>query len=67
MQHGETGAALPRHLARQRGKAVCNTHNNGSPATEWTNRHTGKALDRTGTFAIELRPKKKRQVGQPPA
>jgi len=67
MQHGETGAALPRHLARQRGKAVCATHNNGSPATEWVNRFTGKPLDRTGTFAIELRKKKNRQVGQLPA
>jgi hypothetical protein len=61
MQHGETGAALPRNLARQRGKAVCDAHNSALPT--WINRLTGKPLDRTGTFVVESRtPKGKRQI-----
>ena len=62
MQHGETGAALPRNLARQVGKAVCDAHNNNELITPWLNKR-GKSLDRTGTFVQEI--KKKRQVKVP--
>ncbi len=61
MQHGETGAALPRNLSRQRGKAVCDLHNQAQ-STGWVNPKTGKSLDRHGTFEIVRVPLKKRWV-----
>lgn len=63
MQHGETGAALPRAVARQRGRETCQVHN-GRPAA-WINRYTGKSLDRTGTFEVERRATKKKQALPP--
>ena len=57
MQHGETGAPLPRHLARQVGKKCCDNHNHPVP-TDWINHRTGKLLDRTGTFECEVKKKR---------
>ncbi len=62
MQHGETGAPLPRHLARQIGKKCCDNHNNNGAVTGWVNPRTGKALDRTGTFQVFDRTTGKRLV-----
>ena len=51
MQKSETGAAVPRHMARQQGKAVCDLFN-----TTKRNQHpqanpkTGRLKDRTGEF-----------------
>jgi outer membrane protein assembly factor BamA len=65
MQHGETGAQLPRALARQRGKEVVQMHN-GATVTSWLNRKTGKSLDRTGTFEkVNPQMLKKRLVSKP--
>jgi hypothetical protein len=64
MQHGKSGAELPRHLARQQGKSICDGHNSEQRVTYWVCRLTGKQRDRSRTFLIE-RLRKKRQVSIP--
>ncbi len=56
LQKGETGAALPRQQAKQRGREVCQMHNSVRE-TGWINRMTGKSNDRTGTFTVEVKKK----------
>lgn len=59
LQKGETGAALPRQQAKQRGRAVCQMHNSVQK-TGFINKITGKSNDRTGTFTVEVRQKPQR-------
>lgn len=63
-QHGESGAQLPRHLAKQRGREVCHAHNTEQSLCGWIDRRTGRRQDTTGTFEVEV--KKKRRVAPPP-
>ena len=64
MQHGETGAPLPRALAKQYGRQVCDRHNSEQRATTWVNRFTGRPLDASGTVVVERKPRKR--IVKPP-
>lgn len=61
MQKGETGAALPRQQAKQRGREVCQMHNNERDKG-WTSKITGNPMDRKGTFTVEVKQKRRRGV-----
>ncbi len=60
MQKSETGAAVPRHMARQHGKAFCDlfntTRRNQHPQV---NSKTGLMKDQTGKFETVMVPKKR--------
>ena len=61
MQHGETGAPLPRNVARQRGRELCKAHNTEvKKSTKWMDARTGRSQDTTGTFKVVRKPAKKR-------
>lgn len=63
MQHGESGAPLPRALSRQYGKQLCHQHNSEKRGnTSWLNQQ-GRPLDTTGTFTVVRR---QRKVIKPP-
>lgn len=59
-QHGESGAPLPRHLAKQHGRGVCNAHNSEDRLKGWIHPISRRPKDATGTFTVETKPKPKR-------
>lgn len=71
MQHGERGASLPRQIARQRGKDVCDAHNaekqQQALGSRWVNKLSKKLSDNTGRVVVERRSKRRKVLKKPPA
>jgi hypothetical protein len=60
MQHGESGAPLPRQIAKAYGRKLCGNDHDDQRVSRWVDGRTGKPLDNSGRFRVEM--KKKRVV-----